>query len=112
MNQKTVLIDHLKNDYRYRKYQIKEYSSKCQHQHNLLLQLIKQYHTQHEKLLEQVNSLSIYNEHQRQSTELIHLSNECEQLETENHRLTLKAKENLRRLSMLMQSKDSLIMTD
>jgi hypothetical protein len=104
MNQKTVLIDHLKNAYRYRKYQINEYSSKFQQQHNLLLQFIRQiehYFAQHDKLIQQVNHISICNEHNRQCTELNQLSNEYKQLQTENHLLTLKAKENLQ----ILQSK-------
>lgn len=102
LNQKDLLIDHINNEYRYRKYQLNNYLSKLDQRHDLLIQLnqqIEQYRTQHEKLIQQDNHISIFNEHNRHCIELINLSNEYEQLQNENHRLTLKAKENLRRYS-------------
>ncbi len=118
MNQKTILIDHFKNESRYRKYQITEYSSKFHHQHDLLIKLtkqIKQFLSQHDQLIQQVNHISICNEHHRQCMELNHLANEYQQLQKENYLLTLKAKENLQKFSLLMQSNHNKIilnMTD
>jgi len=54
--------------------------------------------------MKKVNHLSIFNQHNRQCIELINLSNEYEQLNNENHLLTLKAKENIQKFSLLMQS--------
>jgi len=54
--------------------------------------------------MKKVNHLSIFNQHNRQCIELINLSNEYEQLNNENHLLTLKAKANIQKFSLLMQS--------
>ncbi|UJR33620.1 hypothetical protein I4U23_021055 [Adineta vaga] len=102
INQKTTLIDHLKNEYRYKKYQINEYASKVEQRHDLLIKLtnqIAQFIIEHDRILKQVNSISIINEHNRQCIELTKLSREYEQLRQENHHLTLKAKENLEKVS-------------
>jgi hypothetical protein len=107
LNQKTILIDHFKNEYRFRKYQINEYSSKFQQQYQLLIKLIKQieeFLSQHNRIIQQVNHQSIFNKHHRQCMEFMNLSNEYEQLKNENHFLTLKAKENIQKFSLLMQS--------
>ncbi|CAF2336610.1 unnamed protein product [Rotaria sp. Silwood2] len=107
MNQETTLIDHLKNEYRYTKYQLNEYSLKLKQRHELLIKLtkqIQQFLIQHDRIIKQTNHISIINQHNRQSNELINLSNEYEQLQIENSLLTLKAKENLQRFSMIMQS--------
>ncbi|CAF0751299.1 unnamed protein product [Rotaria sordida] len=99
MNQKTTLIDHLKNEYRYRKYRLNEYSLKFQQQNELLIKLIKQ--IQYDKIIKPTNHIFIINQ---QSNELINLSNEYKQLQNENYLLTLKAKENLQKFSMIIQS--------
>ncbi|CAF0909506.1 unnamed protein product [Adineta steineri] len=107
MNQKSTLIDHIKNEYRYKKYQINEYSSKLQQRRELLIKLtnqIEQFLIQHNRIFKQINRISIINEHNRQSIELTNLSNEYEQLKNENHLLTLKAKENIEKFSIFMQS--------
>ncbi len=107
MNQTTTLIDHLKSEYRYTKYGINEYSLKLQQRQQLLIKLtkqIEQFLSQHDRIIKQANHISIINEHNRQCIELTHLSNEYEQLQNENHLLTLKAKENIKRFPMLMQS--------
>ncbi|CAF3345113.1 unnamed protein product [Rotaria sp. Silwood1] len=107
MNQKSTLIDHLKNEYRYTKYQLNEYSLKLKQRHELLIKLttqIQEFLIQHDRIIKQTNYILIINQHNRQSNELINLSNEFEQLQNENYLLTLKAKENLQRFSMIMQS--------
>jgi hypothetical protein len=107
MNQKTTLIDHLKNEYRYTKYQLNEHSSKVKQRHALLIKLtnqIEQFTSQHDRIVKQAKHIPIINEHNRQCIELTNLSNEYEQLQNENHLLTLKAKENIQKFSMLLQS--------
>ena len=104
MNQKTVLIDHLKNDYRYRKYRLKEYSTKSHQQQDLLRKLIKQieeYLAQHKRSMGKINSQSLFNQHNRQSMELIQLSNEYDQLQQEYDLLTSQSQENRRKFSAL-----------
>ncbi len=80
---------------------------KLQQRQQLLIKLtkqIEQFLSQHDRIIKQANHISIINEHNRQCIELTHLSNEYEQLQNENHLLTLKAKENIKRFPMLMQS--------
>jgi hypothetical protein len=84
-----------------------EYSSKLKQRHELIIKLkqqIEQFISQHDIIIKQANHISIINEHNRQCIELTHLSNAYEQLKTENYLLTLKAKQNIQRFSMLMQS--------
>lgn len=91
MNQKTVLIDHLKNDYRYRKYRLKEYSTKFDRQQDFLgkfIQQIEEYLIQHDCWIGKINSQSLFNQSNRSSMELIELSNEYEELQREYELLT------------------------
>lgn len=107
MNLKTTLIDHLNNEYRYMKYQITERSSKLKQSQELLCRLksqIEKHVTQQNMITQEVDETYIINAHNRQCIELTSLSNEYERLQHENHLLTLKAKENLQRLSLIMQS--------
>ena len=99
LNQKTILIDHLRNDYRYRKYRMNEYSSKFYQQQDLLHKLIKQieeYLLRQERLIGRKNLISIDN---RQSRELIQLSKEYDELEHEYGLLAVQIRENLRKFS-------------
>lgn len=103
LNQKTILLDHIQNEYRYRKYRLKENSTKFQQQNQLLIKLTKQieeYFMQYN----QINCMSRFNEHNQQSIEFINLSNEYEQLKTENDFLILKAKEKIQKFSLFIQS--------
>ncbi|CAF0750087.1 unnamed protein product [Adineta ricciae] len=105
MNQKTTLIDHLMNEYRYKKYQLHEYTSKTEQRHQLIIKLtnqIGQFIVEHDRILKQVNSISIINEHNRQCIELTELSHEYEQVSQENYLLTAKAEEKLQKLSKFM----------
>ncbi|CAF3638628.1 unnamed protein product [Rotaria socialis] len=107
INQKTTLIDHLKNEYRYTKYHLNEYSLKLKDRRESLMKLtkqIQQFLIQQSRAAKEANFISINNQHDRQHIELTNLSNEYEQLQNENYLLALKAKENLERFSMMMQS--------
>lgn len=102
LNQKTILIDHVRNDYRYRKYRLNEYSMKYQQQQDLLFKLIKQieqYLVQHQPIIGQKNLITIDNQDNRQSRELIQLSKEYDELQHEYELLTFQIKENLRKFS-------------
>lgn len=107
MNQKTTLLDHLNNEYRYTKYHLNEYASTIQQRHQSIMKLIEKIEElliHQSTITKETNYLSINNQHNRQYIELIHLSNEYEQLKKENHLLTLEAKEKLERFYVIMQS--------
>ena len=97
MNQKTILIDHLRNDYRYRKYRLKKYSTQFNQQQDLLyklIQQIEQYLVQHELVIGQKNLMPIDN---RQSREFIDLSKEYDELQHEYELLAVQIRANLRK---------------
>ena len=107
MNQKIILVDHLENEYQYRKYRLSEYSLKLKRQHELLMKLINRiqcYMIQYNEIIKQENHLFITNKYHRQLLELTNLSNEYEQLQNEYHLLIIKARENIQSYSTIMLS--------
>ena len=109
MNQKTTLIDHLRNEHRYQKYQTNEYAFKVQHRREQLAkltQLIELFLAEQNRVLSHRPDRALVDEHDRQCQEFDDLSAEYERLQTENYLLRLRAKENIQTCAMLMPSSD------
>ena len=107
MNQKSTLIDHLKNEHRHVKYHLSEYSDKLKDRHELLLKLTDRFRQcfgeEPRPIRPSSHQLSI-EQHDRQRQELAELFHEYELLQHDHHLLTLKAQENIQKYSSLLQS--------
>jgi hypothetical protein len=107
MNQKSTLIDHLKNEHRHVKYHLSEYSGKLKDRHELLLKLTDRFRQCFDEQScpthPSIHHLSI-DQHDRECQEMTELFTEYEQLQHDHHLLTSKAQENIQKCSSLLQS--------